>query len=108
MVVNRPTIYNETLNAFENTMIFRDLINQGLAPGPITQNALLAIFIPLILGKIREILLSTEISFVDFKELPKLYRTYSSDPEQRPRIVEDVKKHYDFIIVGNAFGYCLS
>ena len=45
-----------------------------------------------------------------FKELPKLYRTYSSDPEQRPRIIEDVKKHYDFIIVGekNAFVYLLS
>ena len=86
-------------------MIFRDLINQGLAPGPITQNALLAIFIPIILGKIREILLSTVTRFVNFEELPKLYRTYTSDPEQRPRIVENVKKHYDFIIVGekNAF-----
>ena len=35
-----------------------------------------------------------------FEELPKLYRTFSSDPEQRPKIVEDVKKHYDFIVVG--------
>ena len=82
-------------------MIFRDLINQGVAPGTFTQNALLAIFIPIILGKINEIF-SFHPNWKDslFKDLPKLYRTYSRDPEQRPKIVKDVKKKYDFIIIG--------
>ena len=33
-------------------------------------------------------------------EIFNVYRTTIHDPEQRPRIVNKVSDHYDFIIVG--------
>ena len=33
-------------------------------------------------------------------ELIKLFRTARNDPEQRPRVVDKVHFHYDFIIIG--------
>ena len=95
-----PIQVDSTLTSFF-AMTYRDLISQGIAPGPFTQNALLAFFIPLILGIFVDYPILLQISkwYISL-ELPKLYRTKSRDPEQRPKIVEDVKKQYDFVIVG--------